>query len=72
MRRLSNQFARIIVTDTAFRGYFQTSDHTFSEQRDELLVQLLPVTEIEVKAEMARGFEPRGRERSRSAGRATA
>ena len=45
---------RIIVTDTAFRGYFQTSDYTFWEQRDELPVQLLPVTEIEVKAEIAR------------------
>jgi DMSO/TMAO reductase YedYZ molybdopterin-dependent catalytic subunit len=45
---------RIVVTDTAFRGYFQTSDYTFWEQRDELPVQLLPVTEIEVKAEIAR------------------
>ena len=25
---------RIIVTDTAFRGYFQTSDYTFWEQRN--------------------------------------
>jgi hypothetical protein len=46
--------ARIVVTDTALRGYFQTSDYTFWEQRDELPVQLLPVTEIEVKAEIAR------------------
>jgi DMSO/TMAO reductase YedYZ molybdopterin-dependent catalytic subunit len=45
---------RIVVTDTAFRGYFQTSDYTFWEQRDELPVQLLPVTEVEVKAEIAR------------------
>ena len=45
---------RIIVTDTSFRGYFQTSDYTFWEQRDELPVQLLPVSEVEVKAEIAR------------------
>lgn len=45
---------RIVVTETTFRGYFQTSDYTFWEQRDELPVQLLPVTEVEVKAEIAR------------------
>lgn len=45
---------RIVVTDTTFRGYFQTSDYTFWEQRDELPIQLLPVTEVEVKAEIAR------------------
>jgi DMSO/TMAO reductase YedYZ molybdopterin-dependent catalytic subunit len=45
---------RLVVTDTAFRGYFQTSDYTFWEQRDELPIQLLPVTEVEVKAEIAR------------------
>ena len=31
-------------------------------------VQLLPVTEIEVKAEMARGFEPKGRDAQRISG----
>jgi DMSO/TMAO reductase YedYZ molybdopterin-dependent catalytic subunit len=45
---------RIVVTDTTFRGYFQTSDYSFWEQRDELPIQLLPVTEVEVKAEIAR------------------
>jgi DMSO/TMAO reductase YedYZ molybdopterin-dependent catalytic subunit len=45
---------RVVVTDTTFRGYFQTSDYSFWEQRDELPIQLLPVTEIEVKAEIAR------------------
>jgi DMSO/TMAO reductase YedYZ molybdopterin-dependent catalytic subunit len=45
---------RIVVTDTMFRGYFQTSDYTFWEQRDELPIQLLPVTEVEVKAQIAR------------------
>jgi DMSO/TMAO reductase YedYZ molybdopterin-dependent catalytic subunit len=45
---------RIVVTDTMFRGYFQTSDYTFWERRDELPIQLLPVTEVEVKAQIAR------------------
>ncbi len=45
---------RLIVTDASFRGYFQTSDYSFWEQREELPVQLLPVTEVEVKAEIAR------------------
>jgi DMSO/TMAO reductase YedYZ molybdopterin-dependent catalytic subunit len=45
---------RIIVADRVFRGYFQSSDYTFWEQRDGLPVQLLPVGEVEVKAEIAR------------------
>jgi DMSO/TMAO reductase YedYZ molybdopterin-dependent catalytic subunit len=45
---------RIVVTDQMFHGYFQTSDYTFWEQRDELPIQLLPVTEVEVKAQIAR------------------
>jgi DMSO/TMAO reductase YedYZ molybdopterin-dependent catalytic subunit len=45
---------RVVVTDTTFRGYFQTSDYSFWERRDELPIQLLPVSEIEVKAEIAR------------------
>jgi DMSO/TMAO reductase YedYZ molybdopterin-dependent catalytic subunit len=45
---------RIVVSDTIFRGYFQTSDYTFWEQREELPIQLLPVTEVEVKAQIAR------------------
>jgi DMSO/TMAO reductase YedYZ molybdopterin-dependent catalytic subunit len=45
---------RIVVADQVFRGYFQTADYTFWEQRDELPIQLLPVTEIEVKAQIAR------------------
>ena len=45
---------RIVVTDRNFRGYFQTSDYTFWEQRDGLPIQLLPVGEVEVKAEIAR------------------
>jgi DMSO/TMAO reductase YedYZ molybdopterin-dependent catalytic subunit len=45
---------RVIVTDRSFRGYFQTSDYTYWERRDGLPIQLLPVTEIEVKAEISR------------------
>ena len=45
---------RIVISDCMFRGYFQTSDYTFWEQRDELPIQLLPVTEVEVKAQIAR------------------
>ncbi|HXR35778.1 MAG TPA: sulfite oxidase [Candidatus Binataceae bacterium] len=45
---------RIVVIDRAFRGYFQTADYTFWERRDGLPIQLLPVGEVEVKAEIAR------------------
>jgi DMSO/TMAO reductase YedYZ molybdopterin-dependent catalytic subunit len=46
--------SRILVIDRAFRGYFQTADYTFWERRDGLPIQLLPVGEVEVKAEIAR------------------
>jgi len=45
---------RIIVTDGVFRGYFQTADYTYWDQRQGLPIQLLPVTELEVKAQIAR------------------
>ncbi len=45
---------RICVIDRPFRGYFQTTDYTFWERQDGLPIQLLPVGEIEVKAEIAR------------------
>ena len=45
---------RIVVTDRVFRGYWQSSDYTFWEQRDGLPIQMLPVAEVEVKAEIAR------------------
>ncbi len=45
---------RILVIDRVFRGYFQTSDYTFWDTRDGLPIQLLPVGEVEVKAEIAR------------------
>lgn len=45
---------RIVVTDQTFRGYFQTSDYSYWEERDGLPIQLLPVGEMEVKALVAR------------------
>ncbi len=45
---------RIVVIDREFRGYFQTADYTYWERRNGLAIQLLPVREIEVKAEIAR------------------
>jgi len=45
---------RICVIDREFRGYFQTTDYTYWERQDGLPIQLLPIGEIEVKAEIAR------------------
>jgi DMSO/TMAO reductase YedYZ molybdopterin-dependent catalytic subunit len=45
---------RIVVTDTPFRGYFKTADYTYWERRPGLPTELLPVTENEVKAQIAR------------------
>ncbi len=45
---------RIVVTDRVFQGYFQTADYTYWHQREGLPIQLLPVAEIEVKAQIAR------------------
>jgi DMSO/TMAO reductase YedYZ molybdopterin-dependent catalytic subunit len=45
---------RIVVSDQKFQGYFKTADYTMWEQRDGLPMQLLPVTEAEVKAQIAR------------------
>jgi DMSO/TMAO reductase YedYZ molybdopterin-dependent catalytic subunit len=44
---------RIVVTDSPFQGYFQTFDYSIFERRAGLPV-LVPVTELEVKAEIAR------------------
>jgi DMSO/TMAO reductase YedYZ molybdopterin-dependent catalytic subunit len=46
--------SRVAVVSRVFHGYFQTADYTYWEQRDGLPIQLLPVSEIEVKAEIAR------------------
>jgi DMSO/TMAO reductase YedYZ molybdopterin-dependent catalytic subunit len=45
---------RVLVSDRGFRGYFQTADYTFWERRNGLPIQLLPVAEVEVKAQIAR------------------
>ncbi len=45
---------RILVSDRDFRGYFESSDYTFWKQSDGLPIQLLPVGEVEVKAQIAR------------------
>ncbi len=45
---------RIVVTDRVFQGYFQTADYTYWDQREGLPIQLLPVAELEVKAQIAR------------------
>jgi DMSO/TMAO reductase YedYZ molybdopterin-dependent catalytic subunit len=44
---------RVIVTDRPFRGYFQSLDYTYFE-RQHGLPTLVPVTELEVKAQVAR------------------
>ncbi|HEY2574235.1 MAG TPA: sulfite oxidase [Verrucomicrobiaceae bacterium] len=46
--------SRIVVTDRPFRGYFKSADYTYWEKRDDLPMQLLPVTEVEVKAQISR------------------
>jgi DMSO/TMAO reductase YedYZ molybdopterin-dependent catalytic subunit len=44
---------RIVVTDRPFHGYDETADYSIWEQRDGL-PSLVPVTEIDVKASIAR------------------
>lgn len=45
---------RISISNVPFRGYWQTLDYTYWETRNGLPIELLPVSEIEVKAEIAR------------------
>src|SRR4029434_8726024 len=52
---------RIIVTDCAFNGYYQTIDYAYWKrtdyghwQRGEEIAELTPLTEMQVKAEIAR------------------
>ncbi|HEY6169447.1 MAG TPA: sulfite oxidase [Verrucomicrobiae bacterium] len=45
---------RIVLVDRPFRGYFKSADYTYWEARQGLPTQLLPVTENEVKAQIAR------------------
>ncbi|MDQ3117209.1 MAG: sulfite oxidase [Verrucomicrobiota bacterium] len=44
---------RIIVTDRPFNGYYQTVDYAFW-QRDDTGVRLIPITEMHIKASIAR------------------
>lgn len=44
----------LMVIDREFRGYFQTSDYTLWERNDGMPIQLLPVREVEVKAQISR------------------
>jgi DMSO/TMAO reductase YedYZ molybdopterin-dependent catalytic subunit len=44
---------RVVVVDRPFQGYFQTFDYTYFERRDGLPV-ITPITELEVKASIAR------------------
>ncbi|MBA4148161.1 MAG: sulfite oxidase [Verrucomicrobia bacterium] len=46
--------SRIAVTSQEYTGYFQTADYSYWEECDELPPQLKPVTEIDVKAQIAR------------------
>src|SRR5262245_59357955 len=55
---------RIIVTDRAFTGYYQTIDYAYWKrtdygdwQRGEEIAELKPLTELQVKAEIARPAE---------------
>jgi DMSO/TMAO reductase YedYZ molybdopterin-dependent catalytic subunit len=55
---------RIIVTDRPFTGYYQTFDYAYWQrtdygywQRGEEIAELTPLTEIQVKAEIARPAE---------------
>src|SRR5216117_1354929 len=47
---------RIIVTDRPFTGYYQTLDYAYWDKRDDI-AELKPLTEIQVKAEIARPAE---------------
>src|SRR5438046_4754029 len=47
---------RIIVTDRPFAGYYQTLDYAYWDKRDDI-AELKPLTEIQVKAEIARPAE---------------
>src|SRR2546429_1466863 len=47
---------RIIVTDRPFTGYYQTIDYAYWEKRDDI-AELKSLTEMQVKAEIARPAE---------------
>jgi DMSO/TMAO reductase YedYZ molybdopterin-dependent catalytic subunit len=47
---------RIIVTDKPFTGYYQTLDYAYWKRRGEL-VELVPLSEIQIKAEIAKPID---------------
>src|SRR5881409_936479 len=47
---------RIIVTDQAFSGYYQTIDYAYWKQRAEI-AELTPLTKMQIKAEIAKPAE---------------
>ena len=47
---------RIIVTDQPFAGYYQTLDYAYWKRRGEL-AELVPLSELQIKAEIARPSE---------------
>jgi len=47
---------RIIVTDTAFAGYYQTLDYSYWARGGDL-AELVPLSEMQIKAEIARPVE---------------
>jgi DMSO/TMAO reductase YedYZ molybdopterin-dependent catalytic subunit len=47
---------RIIVTDTPFNGYYQTLDYAFWKRRGDI-ARLVPLSEMQIKAEIARPAE---------------
>ncbi len=47
---------RIIVTDRPFSGYYQTLDYAFWKRRGDI-AELAPLTEMQIKAEIARPAE---------------
>lgn len=47
---------RIIVTDRPFNGYYQTLDYAFWRRRGDI-AELIPLSEMQIKAEIARPVE---------------
>src|SRR5438270_704682 len=47
---------RIIITDRPFTGYYQTMDYAYWRRREDI-VELAPLTEMQIKAEIARPAE---------------
>jgi DMSO/TMAO reductase YedYZ molybdopterin-dependent catalytic subunit len=47
---------RIIVIDRPFNGYYQTLDYSYWARRGDL-VELVPLSELQIKAEIARPIE---------------